>query len=509
MRRTFKIHRCIGKGGFGEVYEATVHVDGEAPRPVALKMLHADVDPECDAVERLRDESRMLRAIRHPNVVEADTLTVIDGRVALVTELVTGLDLFHLARKNPLPDGVVLAIAAAIADALWAAQTTEVDGSPLDLVHRDIKPQNIRIATDGAIKLLDFGVARTDQIEREALTGDDTLLGSIHYLAPETVETARSSHASDVYALGASLFYASTGRRLFRERGKDVVAALFDRGLFESTVRKRLVHIRDAGIRTLVAKMLQRSPTLRPTHEEVRDEARSLLAAHGDDPLHTFVATYEWPELDPIPGSLSGRVFEEETTEPEAVVPLAPMRAWEPDDQEATQLDVWSSINPEAATDRDLPRESTDAALADPPAEPPEEEPESRPRRAPGTAENRWHTGDPTARLEEENEATAPTADPEATTLPATNDPQQEWLPSAVPTVPLAPAAAGATTAKLPVPGLANTPAPGAPPRSRTLDPDADATGVPMPMVLALVAVALLTGLTLGATVVAYVLVAR
>lgn len=477
MRRTFKIHRCIGKGGFGEVYLATVHLDVQPPREVAVKILRRDVDPKGNAIERLRDESRMLRAIRHPNVVQADTLTILDGRVGLVTEYVPGLDLYHLARKNPLPEGVVLEIAAAVADALWAAETTEVNGRPLDLVHRDIKPQNIRISTDGQVKLLDFGVARTDNMEREAFTADDTLLGSMPYMAPESLETARADHRTDVYALGATLFYAATGRRLFRENGQKLLIALFDPEVFSQTSRKRLVHVRHPGIRSLIARMIERDPERRPTHEEVRDQARAMLTDHGPTPLQTYLETYTWPRPKPRKGELSGRVFDEEATEPGSLVPLPPLpKGDDHEEGESTETDIWSSVRPEARTVRAASEAEEAAVEHDEPTDGPDSVPE-RPALPPP---------DPAASI--------PPAPLRAPPAHATS-PGGPWHPSLAPTVPLPDAGS-------PLAAPMSQPETGSPTSPTT-------SGVPLNAVIGLVVGALLFGLLLGASAVGLLLATR
>ncbi|MCB9677761.1 MAG: protein kinase [Alphaproteobacteria bacterium] len=554
MRRTFKIHRCIGKGAFGEVYQATVHEGDRPARSVALKLLQADVNPKGLAVERLRDEHRMLRALDHPNVLQADDLAVIDGRVALVTEYIPGLDLWQLASRAPLPDGVVLEIAVGLADALWQAQTTLVDGQPLALVHRDIKPPNIRIGSDGQFRLLDFGVARSDGIDREALTGDDTLLGSLHYMAPEILSTAKSSAATDVYALGVTLYYAATGRSLFREHGADLLKIVFVPEKFVETTGKRLLLVRNAGVRELVASMLELEPENRPTHEQVRDRALALLAEidlppDGKSRLARFAASYEWPEQKTIAGGLSGRVFEEELVDPSAVGVGKP-RMPEVDDQENTQLDIWSETHPDQITEV----EGTEAPEPEAPELP-------RPRRVRRSAPEPAEPSDgpeatdgpePTDPLEITETPADPSDGPEATEGPeatdgpeATEGPESTDVPGASGgpgaadgpratdgprAIDAAPAAANAADRAEPAgpaalggalePGvheaptlrLAEKPVRAPPPvtSERSAErPVAPSGGLPVRVVLGLMAFALVTGVVVGAAVVGSILAMR
>jgi serine/threonine protein kinase len=339
MQRVFKIHSCIGKGGFGEVYVASMYVDGEEqPHSTALKILHADLDPASHAVERLRDESRMLAVLDHPNILKAERLAVIDGRVALVTEFIAGLDLSTLAGGHPLPSGPALEIVEAVADALHDAQTHEVDGEPLDLIHRDIKPENIRIGYDGEIRLLDFGVARTETLEREAVTDNDVVMGSLPYLAPEVLTNARSEHASDVYALGATLFYAIQGERLFKERGPELFGLLLHSERFARRIDERLDAIEDRDVAKLIRAMVAYDAEARPLHAEVRDRARSLRNGRVPD-LKAFCAQQRWPAPRSLPGVLSGRVFAEDDVDPATIDPLessGPVRT--PENQPMTQM---------------------------------------------------------------------------------------------------------------------------------------------------------------------------
>ncbi len=319
MQRIFKIHSCIGKGGFGEVYVASVYINGdEQPERTALKILHADLDPASLAVQRLRDESRMLAVLDHPNILKAQRMAVIDGRVALVTEFVDGVDLSTMAGSHPLPPGAALEVVEAVADALHDAENHEVDDQPLGLIHRDIKPENIRIGHNGEIRLLDFGVARTETLEREAVTDNDVVMGSLPYLAPEVLTNAKSEHASDVYALGATLFYAVTGERLFTERGPDLFGLLLHVDRFNERIETRLAAVDDPDIAKLIRTMIAFEPERRPTHAAVRDRARMLRNGRSPD-LKAYCSAQRWPSPRSLPGVLSGRVFAEDDVDPTTI----------------------------------------------------------------------------------------------------------------------------------------------------------------------------------------------
>ena len=145
--RRFHFHECLGRGGHGEVYRGAMYRDGGVSTEVALKVLAADVEPDSDPVHRLNDEGRLLGALNHPALLKVYDLVFLGDRVALVTEFIEGQDLHQVIYGSGLPVRVLIEIVGQIAEALHAAWTTP---SPhghgeLRLVHRDIKPQNVRL----------------------------------------------------------------------------------------------------------------------------------------------------------------------------------------------------------------------------------------------------------------------------------------------------------------------------------------------------------------------------
>src|SRR5688500_18640815 len=101
-QRQFHIHHCLGRGGYGEVYRATMVAPGGIENDVAVKLLRVDLDPGAEAVRRLRDEGRLLSVLRHPAILRVFDLALLDGRVGLVTEFVDGEDLCTLVGVLPL-----------------------------------------------------------------------------------------------------------------------------------------------------------------------------------------------------------------------------------------------------------------------------------------------------------------------------------------------------------------------------------------------------------------------
>jgi len=209
--RRYKVHRAIGRGGFGTVYRAEMLGDDGFVRAVALKVLNASVGETAEVARRFRDEARVLGLLRHRAIVHVDGLVYLGDRQALVMEYIDGADLGRIMKLGPIAPGPAVEIIGEVANALDVAyHTPGPDGRPLGLLHRDVKPSNVRITPVGEVKVLDFGVARADFSEREAFT-KSYLLGSDGYMGPERFE-GEDGPATDVYSLGVVLLEMLTGK---------------------------------------------------------------------------------------------------------------------------------------------------------------------------------------------------------------------------------------------------------------------------------------------------------
>ena len=199
----------IGAGGMGRVFKA---IHRRMERTVALKLLPkvALVPPE--AVQRFQQEVSSAARLTHPNIVTAFDAGERDGTPFLAMEYVEGSDLFHQVQKHgPLP-----VVSQAIDYTLQAARGLEYAHAK-GVVHLDIKPANLILAQDGMVKILDLGLARL-----RPPTGDEALMGTVDYLAPEqTTEPRQADRRSDIYSLGCTLFFLLTGKPLYE--GKTVI----------------------------------------------------------------------------------------------------------------------------------------------------------------------------------------------------------------------------------------------------------------------------------------------
>jgi hypothetical protein len=314
--RRFELHACLGRGGFGEVYRATMTSGGGLSQRVAVKLLHADLGT--DAVQRLRDEGRLLATLDHPAILRVLDLVILDDRVALVTELIEGRDLSQCGVMPVRPALDAIASVASALDEAWSMR----------LVHRDVKPANIRLSRHGAVKLLDFGIARSDMVDREARTGTHAVLGSLRYMPPEAFERAVPSDKGDVFALGATLYEVVTGRPVFEDVAPmDVLRRAADAMGFAALIDEALGRVEVSALRDLLADCLGHDPDGRPSAADVALRCEDLALSQPRPSLRRWCLAQAWEE-EAEPAPLVGQSLDESTLDTfdltPAPVPTAP-----------------------------------------------------------------------------------------------------------------------------------------------------------------------------------------
>ncbi len=217
----------LATGGMASVFLARQLGDAGFERLVALKRVHPHLlrDPEVFAMAS--DEARLAALVRHPNVVPVIGVIDSGGELSLVQEYVEGGSASALVRRlSKLGETLEPAIAVRIVcDALRglhaAHEARDLLGEPLELVHRDISPQNLMVGTDGITRVIDFGIARAER--RLAMTKSGIVKGKIHYMAPEQIEELEVDRRADLFAMGAVLFELLSGERPFGEGSESVV----------------------------------------------------------------------------------------------------------------------------------------------------------------------------------------------------------------------------------------------------------------------------------------------
>ncbi len=273
--------RLLGSGRVGDVWLAHQRTRGGLSRLVAVKLLRDQWADDSDVVKRMKDEGQVLALLQHQCIVGFHEITRIDGRLALVTEYVEGVSLSDYCQKgNLVPPRVAVDIIARVASALdWALVTPNPrTGRPLGLIHRDVKPPNIHLADQGEVKLMDFGLARSNEMERHAKTRMGDVLGTSGFASPEALAFQVMSAPGDVFALGCTLFELLVGEPFYGDLQVHEQArlALQSRD-YQAFLASRLPLVQNDDLRILLEEMLAYSPESRPSAGTVCDACEDQL----------------------------------------------------------------------------------------------------------------------------------------------------------------------------------------------------------------------------------------
>jgi serine/threonine-protein kinase len=264
-------HYCIvekiGAGGMGEVFRAR---DEHLARDVAIKILPPGTLPDESARKHFHKEALILSQLNHPNVATIHDFDTQQGVDFLVMEYIPGITLSEQVAAGPLPERGVLRLGVQLAEGLCAAHEHGV-------VHRDLKPGNLRVTSDGRLKILDFGLAMlqlpvTASATTESLSEMRTIAGTLPYMAPEQVLCGEIDARTDIHATGSVLYEMATGKRPFSdvERSQLIGAILRRPPLPATSVNPSL----SSELARIIGKCLEKEPENR--YQSARELAIDL-----------------------------------------------------------------------------------------------------------------------------------------------------------------------------------------------------------------------------------------
>ncbi len=200
----YQIQGVLGAGGMGRVYRVRNVITG---RTEAMKVLLPDLEGQEEVAARFLREIKVLAALNHPNIAALHTALTIENQLVMIMEFVEGQTIASRLHEGAIPAEDALNYMDQVLNALSYAHAQHV-------IHRDIKPANMMLTSDGVVKLMDFGIARTDE-EPSKLTAPGSTLGSINYMSPEQVKGESIDERSDLYSVGISLYEMVTGQKPF------------------------------------------------------------------------------------------------------------------------------------------------------------------------------------------------------------------------------------------------------------------------------------------------------
>lgn len=280
----YEIVRALASGGMATVHLARTLGEAGFERLVAIKLMHPHIASDPLFVGMFLDEAKLAARIRHPNVVATHDVQKSPAGVFLVMDYIDGPSLQAVIaafaeRKQLVPLDVILRITIDALSGLHAAhELCDDDGKPLNLVHRDVSPDNILVGYDGLARITDFGVARAES--RISTTKGALLKGKLCFMAPERFLQGQADRRSDVYAAGVTLWEALSGKRLF---DADDTGMLITKIVVGATVSPR-THRPDLpeAIESVVMRSIHRDPNARyPTAAAMADALEDAARSAG------------------------------------------------------------------------------------------------------------------------------------------------------------------------------------------------------------------------------------
>ena len=259
----------IGSGGMANVYKAKDH---KLNRFVAMKVLKQEFREDTTFIKKFKTEAQSAAGLTHPNIVNVFDVGEDDGIHYIVMELVEGITLKdYISKKGKLSVKEATSIAIQVSMGLEAAHSHGI-------IHRDVKPQNIIISTDGKVKVTDFGIARA----ASSNTISSNVMGSVHYSSPEQVRGGYSDEKSDIYSLGITLYEMITGKVPFE--GETTVAIAIKHLQDEMVPPREYTPDIPYSLEQIILKCTQKSVDKRYASmgEVIGDLKHSLIDPNGD-----------------------------------------------------------------------------------------------------------------------------------------------------------------------------------------------------------------------------------
>ncbi len=292
----YELLALIAVGGTAEIYLARIGGEAGFEKYVVVKCLHDHLVHESEYVDMFLDEARLGAQLDHSNIVQTLELGEHQGRYYMVMEYLSGLSIAQIGRAayDRVPGGlvpidIVLGLSAQASAGLHYAHERKSGGQPLNIVHRDISPQNLVVSFDGVLKLVDFGIAKAERRRTQTETG--TIKGKFAYMSPEQCKAEPIDRRTDIFALGTITWELLTGRRLFK-RGStyETYQAIVNGGVpAPSSLNSKL----DARVDQVVLKALAYEREARyATAEDFGDALLGLVHERGGSVSASDVAMF-------------------------------------------------------------------------------------------------------------------------------------------------------------------------------------------------------------------------
>jgi serine/threonine protein kinase len=366
MLGRYRLLRRLAIGGMAEIFLAHARSVQGFEKLVVLKRILPQYAENAEFVRMFFDEARLAATLDHANIVQVHDMGEHEGTYFFTMEYVHGQSLLHVMREVtrqqrwfPIEHALDIVIGSC-AGIHYAHERAGLDGRPLGIVHRDVSPPNVMISYDGAVKVLDFGIAQAGIAS--ITTGVGTLKGKVPYMSPEQCMGAPLDRRSDIFSIGILLYELSVGRRLFHG---DHEAAILQRVIQAEVPRPSAViegyppELERVAMRALHRDPAQRYPTARALQIDLEAFAREYRIPVSNAGLAAFMeqvfpeATRRWPTDAEI--AAQATMSTEVSPRPPRAAAAAPIEPMDPPSRRPTLSDLEqerdSTVIPDASAD--------------------------------------------------------------------------------------------------------------------------------------------------------------
>jgi serine/threonine-protein kinase len=291
----YKLIDRLAVGGMAEVFLAHQSGPDGFEKPVVIKRIRPHLSQQSAFVRMFLNEARLAAQLNHPNIVQIHDLGKVGDSYYIGMEYLFGRDMRRVVPKAeslgiPFPMVYALKIASSVCEGLhYAHQKVDLYGAPLNIVHRDVTPENIFVCFDGTVKVLDFGIAKAANRAEHTRAGE--LRGKLSYLSPEQCLGKPLDHRSDVFSLGVVLYEWLTGFKLFTgESDVAVMRSIVDGKVYAPSYFRADI---PESVEAILMKALERDREKRyPTAWHFQQDLDRFLNAYEFTPTHLHLSNF-------------------------------------------------------------------------------------------------------------------------------------------------------------------------------------------------------------------------
>ncbi|WP_375772213.1 serine/threonine protein kinase [Archangium gephyra] len=291
----YKLIDRLAVGGMAELFLAQQSGPDGFEKPVVIKRIRPHLSRQSPFVRMFLNEARLAAQLNHPNIVQIHDLGKVGDSYYIGMEYLFGRDMRRVVPKAeslgiPFPMVYALKIASSVCEGLYYAhQKVDLYGSPLNIVHRDVTPENIFVCFDGTVKVLDFGIAKAANRVEQTRAGE--LRGKLSYLSPEQCLGKPLDHRSDIFSLGSVLYEWLTGFKLFTgESDVSVMRSIVDGKVYAPSYFRADI---PEPVEAILMKALERDRDKRyPTAWHFQQDLDRFLNAYEFTPTHLHLSNF-------------------------------------------------------------------------------------------------------------------------------------------------------------------------------------------------------------------------